>query len=63
MPKERIRQIEGGANFTRDPLLKAPSPPPNLRTIDVGPAELRVAVTDLPAIREELAFRGQVLRR
>jgi transcriptional regulator with XRE-family HTH domain len=55
VPKERIRQIESGANFTRDTLLKLLPHLPNLRTIDLGPAELRVAGTDLPAIREELA--------
>ena len=55
VPKERIRQIEGGANFTRDTLLKLLPHLPGLRTIALGPAELRVADSDLPAIREELA--------
>ena len=55
VPKERIRQIENGANFTKDTLLKLLPHLPNLRTIDLGPAQLRVAGSDLPAIREELA--------
>lgn len=55
VPKERIRQIEGGANFTTATLMKLLPHLPNLRTIDLGPAELRVAASEVEPMRQELA--------
>jgi transcriptional regulator with XRE-family HTH domain len=55
VPKERIRQIEGGANFTTATLMKLLPHLPNLRAIDLGPAELRVAGAEVESVRQELA--------
>lgn len=55
VPRERLRQIEAGANFTIETLLKLLPHLPDLKVIDLGPAELRVAGPDAGALRDELA--------
>lgn len=52
LQREQIRRLENGANFTRDTLLKVLPHLPGLRTLDLGPAELRVAGVDPAELRE-----------
>ena len=56
VPRERIRQIETGANFTLETLQKLLLHLPNLRTIYLGSAELRVGgETEIATLRDELS--------
>ena len=56
VPRERIRQIETGANFTLETLQKLLPHLPNLKTIYLGSAELRVGgETEIAALRDELS--------
>jgi transcriptional regulator with XRE-family HTH domain len=56
VPRERLRQIEGGANFTLETLLKLLPHLPNLKTIYLGSVELRAGgEIEAAALRDELA--------
>jgi transcriptional regulator with XRE-family HTH domain len=52
LQREQIRRLETGANFTRDTLLRVLPHLPGLRTLDLGPAELRVGGVDVAELRE-----------
>ncbi len=55
LQREQIRRLESGANFTRDTLLKVLPHLPSLKTLDLGPTELRAGGTDLAELRDVLA--------
>ncbi len=56
VPRERIRQIETGANFTLETLQKLLPHLPNLKTIYLGSSELRVGgETEITALRDEFS--------
>jgi len=55
LQREQIRRLETGANFTRDTLLKVLPHLPGLRTLDLGPAELRVGGVDAAELRDTVA--------
>jgi transcriptional regulator with XRE-family HTH domain len=55
VPKERIRQIEMGANFTMETLQKLLPHLPKLHALQLGPAELRVRGVDVAGLRDEMA--------
>lgn len=55
LQREQIRRLEIGANFTRDTLMKVLPHLPGLKTLDLGPAELRVGGADAVELREVLA--------
>ena len=56
VPRERIRQIETGANFTLETLRKLLPHLPNLKTIYLGSSELRVGgETEVAALRDEMS--------
>jgi transcriptional regulator with XRE-family HTH domain len=55
VPRERIRQIENGANFTIETLQKLLPHLPGLKTIALGSSELKVGGVDAAELRDELA--------